>query len=60
MLTNIGTLPLERIHSMLKMFAVTGPAGSQCTADDVKQFLDAKVKAGELQFSNGLYKLGKT
>jgi len=60
MLTNIGTLPLERIHSMLKMFAVTGPAGSQCTADDVKQFLDAKVKAGELQFSNGLYKLSKT
>ena len=60
MLTNIGQLPLERIHSMLKMFAVTGPSGSQCTVDDVKQFLDKKVKDGDLQFANGLYKLGKS
>ena len=59
MLTNIGSLPLDRIHSMLKMFAIHGPAGSQCTVEDVKQFLDHKVEAGELHVSNGLYKLSK-
>ncbi|XP_065067924.1 anaphase-promoting complex subunit 2-like isoform X2 [Rhopilema esculentum] len=60
MLTNIGALSIERIHSMLKMFAVTGPTGSQCTLEDVKKFLESKVKSGELLLSGGLYKLVKS
>lgn len=60
MLTNIGSLPLDRIHSMLKMFAIHGPGGAQCTLEDVKQFLDKKVKAGELHFASGCYKLIKS
>ncbi len=59
MLTNIGSLPLDRIHSMLKMFAMQGPAGSRCALEDVKQFLESKVQSGELQFSGGLYMLNK-
>eukprot|EP00794_Sanderia_malayensis_P015618 gene15618-17192_t len=59
MLTNIGALPLDRIHSMLKMFAMHDLAGSQCTLEDVKQFLESKVKDGNLSFANGLYKLNK-
>ena len=60
MLTNIGALSIERIHSMLKMFAVTGPTGSQCTLEDVKKFLESKVKSGELLLSGGLYRLVKS
>ena len=60
MLTNIGSLPLDRIHSMLKMFAMHGPSGSQCTQDDVKNFLQKKVQEGELQYSSGMYKLPRT
>ncbi len=60
MLTNIGALPLERIHSMLKMFAIHGPEGSRCALEDVKLFLENKVKSGDLQFANGLYKLNKS
>lgn len=30
MLTNLGTLPTERIHNMLKMFAMGGAASCAC------------------------------
>lgn len=59
MLTNMGSLPLERIHSMLNMFALHAEDGSQCTVDEVKTFLQAKVQAGELNFVSGQYKLPK-
>jgi len=58
MLTNIGSLPLDRIHAMLKMFAST-EASTQCTLDDVKSFLQAKVNNGELVYVGGVYKLPK-
>lgn len=58
MLTNIGSLPLDRIHSMLKMFA-NSEANSQCTVEDVKSFLQAKVANGELAYVGGVYKLPK-
>ena len=59
MLTNLDSLPLDRIHSMLRMFAMSGPNASQCNLDDLKRFLEKKVRDGELQFASGKYKLPK-
>ena len=60
MLTNIGSLPLERIHSMLKMFAIHGSSSTQCTVDEVKTFLQSKVADGELNYVGGMYRLPKS
>ncbi|XP_032228390.1 anaphase-promoting complex subunit 2 isoform X2 [Nematostella vectensis] len=60
MLTNLESLPLERIHSMLRIFAMQGPESAQCSVGDLKRFLDCKVKEQELQFANGFYRLPKT
>lgn len=60
MLTNLESLPLDRIHSMLRMFAMQGPSSSQCSVDDLRRFLDRKVKDQELQFVNGFYRLPKS
>ncbi|XP_029197808.2 anaphase-promoting complex subunit 2-like [Acropora millepora] len=60
MLTNLESLPLDRIHSMLRMFAMQGPSPSQCSVDDLRRFLDRKVKDQELQFVNGFYRLPKS
>ncbi|XP_046844208.1 anaphase-promoting complex subunit 2-like [Xenia sp. Carnegie-2017] len=57
MLTNLDSLPLDRIHSMLRMFAVNGP--TQCNLDDLKRFLERKVREGELQYASGKYRLPK-
>lgn len=58
MLTNLGSLPLDRIHAMLKMFA-SHDTSMQCTLDDVKSFLQGKVTDGELLYVGGMYKLPK-
>ncbi|KAK3727174.1 hypothetical protein QZH41_015192, partial [Actinostola sp. cb2023] len=60
MLTNLESLPLERIHSMLRMFAMQGPASTQCSIEDLRRFLDRKVREQELQLVNGFYKLPKS
>ncbi|CAH3109944.1 unnamed protein product [Porites lobata] len=60
MLTNLESLPLDRIHSMLRMFAMQDPSSSQCSVDDLRQFLGRKVKDQELQFVNGFYRLPKS
>jgi hypothetical protein len=39
------------------MFAMSGPNTSQCNVDDLKRFLEKKVRDGELQFVSGKYKL---
>jgi hypothetical protein len=39
------------------MFAMSGPNTSQCHLDDLKRFLEKKVRDGELQFVSGKYKL---
>jgi anaphase-promoting complex subunit 2 len=59
MLTNLGSLPLERIHSMLKMVAVQGPSasGADYSIQELKSFLDIKIKQGELTLSDSLYRL---
>ena len=58
MLTNLESLPLDRIHSMLKMFAMQGP-GSECSIHQLKGFLDKKVKDQKLLFTGGVYRLPK-
>ena len=60
MLTNLESLPLDRIHSMLRMFAMQDSSSSQCSVDDLRRFLDRKVKDQELQFVNGFYRLPKS
>ncbi|XP_069956279.1 anaphase-promoting complex subunit 2 isoform X2 [Cherax quadricarinatus] len=56
MLTNLDSLPLERIHAMLKMF-VQGSV--ECSPQELRAFLDRKVRQHHLIFTNGLYKLPK-
>ena len=56
MLTNLDSLPLERIHQMLKMFA-SGVV--ECGLPELRLFLDKKVREHKLLFSGGLYKLPK-
>ena len=61
MLVNLESLPLERIYQMLKMFAMQGPnsSGAEVDVDQVRNFLDKKVRERELLFSGGQYRLPK-
>ncbi|XP_070531907.1 anaphase-promoting complex subunit 2-like [Ptychodera flava] len=59
MLTNLESLPLERIYSMLKMFAMQGPSAVECSEEELRHFLDCKVKEQKLIFSGGVYRLPK-
>ncbi|XP_076672379.1 anaphase promoting complex subunit morula [Andrena cerasifolii] len=59
MLTNLDSMPLERIHQMLKMFASQGPGAMECGLPELRQFLDRKVREHQLLFSGGLYRLPK-
>lgn len=59
MLTNLDSLPLDRIHQMLKMFASQAP-GSECSLQDLRQFLDTKVRTHQLVLQGGMYKLPKS
>lgn len=58
MLTNLDSLPLERIHQMLKMFASYGP-GVEFSQEELKNFLQRKVREHELIFAGGVYHLPK-
>lgn len=58
MLTNLDSLPLERIHQMLKMFASHGP-GVEFSQEELKNFLQRKVREHALVFSAGVYQLPK-
>ena len=59
MLTNLDSMPLERIHQMLKMFASQGSGAVECGQPELRLFLDKKVREHQLLFSGGLYKLPK-
>lgn len=58
MLTNLDSLPLDRIHQMLKMFASQAP-GTECSLQELRQFLDTKVRTHQLILQGGMYKLPK-
>ncbi|KAJ1827540.1 Anaphase-promoting complex subunit 2 [Coemansia sp. RSA 2599] len=53
MLTNIGPLPLDRIHGMLGMFI----PGDTTTIDELRGFLALMVREDRLELSGGMYKL---
>uniref|UniRef100_UPI00358E4051 anaphase-promoting complex subunit 2 isoform X2 n=1 Tax=Myxine glutinosa TaxID=7769 RepID=UPI00358E4051 len=63
MLTNLESLSLERIHSMLRMFAMMGPTnggtGAECSLNELRSFLNRKVKDNQLICTAGIYKLPK-
>ncbi|GFS60495.1 anaphase-promoting complex subunit 2 [Trichonephila inaurata madagascariensis] len=59
MLTNMESLPLERIHSMLRMFAVQGTSTNECSIHDMRQFLEKKVRDRQLVYTAGMFKLPK-
>lgn len=54
MLTNLDSLPLARIHSMLKLFATV-----ECSSEELQKFLDEKVSQNMLVYSAGQYQLPK-
>jgi len=58
MLTNLDSLSLERIHQMLKMFASQG-SGADFSQDELKNFLQKKVREYKLVLSAGVYHLPK-
>lgn len=58
MLTNLDSLPLERIHQMLKMFASHAP-GVEFSQEELKNFLQRKVREHKLIFSGAVYHLPK-
>lgn len=58
MLTNLNSLPLERIHQMLRLFASHGP-NVEFSEEELKNFLQRKVREHALVFAAGVYQLPK-
>ena len=59
MLTNLESLPLDRIHNMLKMFvpADNGDGGYDRTEQELQRFLNRMVEDGKLELAGGQYKI---
>ncbi|CAL1587627.1 unnamed protein product [Knipowitschia caucasica] len=60
MLTNLDTMTLERIHSMLRMFVATGPVVTEMDVEELEAFLQRKVQEHQLIGSMGVYRLPKS
>ncbi|MED6231555.1 hypothetical protein ATANTOWER_027918 [Ataeniobius toweri] len=60
MLTNLDSMTLERIHSMLRMFVATGPVVTEMDINELEAFLQRKVREHQLIVSTGVYRLPKT
>ncbi|XP_066466867.1 anaphase-promoting complex subunit 2 [Tiliqua scincoides] len=60
MLTNLESLSLERIHSMLKIFVMTGPMVTEIDIQELQGFLQKKVWDQQLVYSGGVYRLPKS
>ena len=54
MLTNLGSISFERVHTMLNMF---GNMKEKIEPYELKQFLEKKVFEQQLFYSNGEYHL---
>lgn len=59
MITSLGKMKLDRIHSMLKMFAMHGTGAKEFTQNELKVFLDKKVREQQLALVSGEYQLPK-
>ena len=59
MLTNLGTLPVSRIHNMLRMFVPASGAdrGYDRSEAELQRFLNRLVEDGKLELSAGQYKM---
>ncbi|XP_063172612.1 anaphase-promoting complex subunit 2 [Candoia aspera] len=60
MLTNLESLSLERIHSMLRIFVMTGPMATEIDVQELQGFLQKKVRDQQLSYSGGVYRLPKS
>lgn len=60
MLTNLDSMTLERIHSMLRMFVSTGPVVMEMDVNELEVFLQRKVREHQLVNSAGVYRLPKS
>uniref|UniRef100_UPI0037E7C950 anaphase-promoting complex subunit 2 n=1 Tax=Semicossyphus pulcher TaxID=241346 RepID=UPI0037E7C950 len=60
MLTNLDSMTLERIHSMLRMFVATGPVVTEMDVNELEAFLQRKVREHQLLTSAGVYRLPKS
>ncbi|XP_060882494.1 anaphase-promoting complex subunit 2 [Labrus mixtus] len=60
MLTNLDTMTLDRIHSMLRMFVATGPVVTEMDINELEAFLQRKVREHQLLASAGVYRLPKS
>lgn len=60
MLTNLESMTLDRIHSMLRMFVATGPGVTEMDVNELQAFLQKKVRDHQLIVSAGVYRLPKT
>lgn len=60
MLTNLDSMTLERIHSMLRMFVATGPVVTEMDVNELEAFLQRKVREHQLLVSVGVYRLPKS
>lgn len=54
MLTNLGSLPLERVQGMLKTFV---PTGYNKTQEQLHDFLQLMIEEEALEFIGGMYRL---
>ena len=59
MLTNLESMTLDRIHSMLRMFVATGPVVTEMDVNELEAFLQRKVREHQLMVSAGVYRLPK-
>ncbi|XP_018654487.1 putative anaphase-promoting complex subunit [Schistosoma mansoni] len=57
MLTNLGSSSLDRIHSMLRMFALGSTSSLGFNRDELRRFLDKKIREGQLSYDGDMYKL---
>mmetsp|Transcript_16786 Transcript_16786/g.55061 ORF Transcript_16786/g.55061 Transcript_16786/m.55061 type:complete len:437 (+) Transcript_16786:656-1966(+) len=59
MLTNLESLPVQRIHNMLKMFvpASGGDRGYDCSEQELQRFLMHMVEEAKLEHSAGQYRI---
>ncbi|CAJ1075611.1 anaphase-promoting complex subunit 2 [Xyrichtys novacula] len=60
MLTNLDSMTLDRIHSMLRMFVATGPVVTEMDINELEAFLQRKVMEHQLLASSGVYRLPKS
>lgn len=57
MLTNLGSVSLERIHMMLGMFGLHGNLKKDVGLNELRSFLEKKVLEQQLVCTNGYYRL---